>query len=386
MAYERWCNSDLQRRVMQLVEQGLSASAAGLQAGTTSRSGREIAEKVKLRAARDGYDPELGLNHPAPIGLTVPKVTVDRDEITGKVTRTWYRYAQDSEKLSPEEIAQQVINVFGGELPTVPALPPLDRSPTDVAVLYPISDLHVGMYASARETGEAWDLNLCHSITTKWMERAISESPDADLGIYLLNGDFFHYDSKTAITPRHRHNLDASGRAHEMVDLGLELIYYGIDRMLRKHEHVTLMVVSGNHDDYTMMLLARLLQDVYRNEPRVTIEGGPSLYYSIVFGRTHLGFHHGHANKNQKLPLQFAAQFRRDWGDTDFTYIFVGHTHDSQKLAFPGAHVEVLPTLAGRDAYAAGGGWIHRRENAAIYFHKRFGQIGRSIWTPSSVM
>ena len=95
-----------------------------------------------------------------------------------------------------------------------------------------------------------------------------------------------------------------------------------------------------------------------------------------------LAWHHGHLKKNDDLPILFAAQFPKVWGNSVKRYVHTGHRHHVEEKEHSGITVIQHPTLTARDAYAARGGWIAERQVTAISYHAEFGQVARTTVTP----
>jgi hypothetical protein len=238
------------------------------------------------------------------------------------------------------------------------------------------------MLAWHKEGGDDWDLAIAESMGNRAMSYLTSASPASAHGIVNIQGDFLHWDGLTAITPQHGHVLDADGRFGKVVDVAIKLVRSLVALALAKHETVTLLICEGNHDLAGSLWLRKLFGCLYENEPRLTVHESELPYYAIEWGKTLLGFHHGHMKKNEQLPALFSTQFREQWGRCPSVYIHTGHRHHYLVGSRDGAKIVQHPTLAGRDAYAARGGWTSEREILAITYHKQFGEAGRVNATP----
>jgi hypothetical protein len=108
-------------------------------------------------------------------------------------------------------------------------------------------------------------------------------------------------------------------------------------------------------------------------------------YYVYQHGETMLAWHHGHLSRKESLPLLFAAQFPKVWGNTERRYIHTGHYHHVDEKEHPGVHVIQHPTLAARDAYASRGGWISERQCRVITYHESLGEVARNTVRPEMV-
>jgi hypothetical protein len=120
--------------------------------------------------------------------------------------------------------------------------------------------------------------------------------------------------------------------------------------------------------------------------PLIEIDDSEIPYYAHLHGNIMIAMHHGHKKKNTQLPSLFASEprFRKMWGQADYCYIHTGHYHHAEQdmAENGGAIVERHPTLAGRDAYAARGGYVSWRSARAITYHASHGEIMRVTVTP----
>ena len=155
-----------------------------------------------------------------------------------------------------------------------------------------------------------------------------------------------------------------------------------VSMALSRHDHVHLLICEGNHDEASAVWLRHMFTLLYENEPRVSVNESELPFYSLKWGKTFLGFHHGHKVKNEQLPGLFSAQFRQLWGETTRAYLHCGHRHHADEKEYNGATVIQHPTLAARDAYAARGGWIADRAVQAITYHRSYGQVSRTFVCP----
>ncbi|WP_193603303.1 phage tail tape measure protein [Agrobacterium sp. MS2] len=84
------------------------------------------------------------------------------------------------------------------------------------------------------------------------------------------------------LTPAHRHVLDADSRLHKVVRVVIRTLRRVIDMLLQKHKHVHIVMASGNHDPASSVWVRELLAAIYENEPRVTVDTSPMLYYAYL--------------------------------------------------------------------------------------------------------
>lgn len=317
-------------------------------------------------AARRGLAPGHFEHGVAP-GYLMGKVTVQRGS-DGQVERTWERQSPDQQRAM--EALRSAVEAMAGEIAPIAPVTAPERAQANLLTLYTFTDYHVGMLAWHREGGDDWDLRIAEETGTKAMAALTAGAPASERGVVNIQGDFLHWDGLTAITPQHGHVLDADGRFGKVVDVAIRLIRQLVAQALAKHPQVTLLICEGNHDLASSLWLRKLFAALYENEPRIVVHDSELPYYAIEWGQVLLGFHHGHLRKNDHLPALFAAQFREQWGRCPKVYIHTGHRHHKEEKDHTGARVTQHPTLAGRDAYAARGGWWSEREITAITYSK----------------
>jgi hypothetical protein len=185
-----------------------------------------------------------------------------------------------------------------------------------------------------------------------------------------------------AKTPTSGHILDQDGRFPKVVAAAVRILRRVISFALSRHDQVIVLLAEGNHDLASSVWLRVMFKALYEHEPRVHVIDSELPYYVYQHGQTMLAWHHGHLKKNDQLPLLFAAQFPRVWGDTTKRYAHTGHRHHVEEKEHAGMTVVQHSTLATRDAYAARGGWMSERQCTAITYHAEYGQVCRNTVTP----
>ena len=369
--------TETQARYVEAVREHGSARKAATALGVHHSS----VSKALIRAARLGDAPGHFSNGVAP-GYAMGKVTVQR-AADGSVERTWERQSPEVDR--QREAMEAALEAMREELPRLAPIAPPSGSYADLCNLYTITDAHVGMLAWHREGGKDWDLRIAEDTLTQCFERVVFSSPPARKAVVCNLGDFQHFDGLEAVTPAHKHLLDADGRFGKMVAASIRILRRMVDHALMRHAEVELLVCEGNHDVASSVWLRHMFTALYENEPRVTVCDSELPYYTVQHGKTMLAFHHGHLSKNGSLPLLFAAQYPEMWGATTKRYAHTGHRHHVEIKEHAGMTVCQHSTLAARDAYAARGGWFSERQITAYTYHAAHGQVGSVTVVPEMV-
>lgn len=240
-------------------------------------------------------------------------------------------------------------------------------------VAYPLGDPHIGMLAWADEVGESFDLDIAERELTECMRQLVARSPAAKEAIVCNLGDFWHAQDDRQVTPKSGNKLDVDGRAGKVGRVGLRLFRTLIDTALRKHEHVRVRSIPGNHDPQAAIWLPLFLQAVYENEPRVTVEDGFAPYQFDRWGKVLLGWCHGDGAKMEALAEIMAADVPELWGATTFREFLAGHIHHRTVRELRGCTVRTFRTLAGRDAWHHHSGYRSGRSLEAPTYHADYG-------------
>lgn len=382
MSLEDYANSGHQRKIIQLRESGHSwAEIVEALGGGDQANIRAAYRKVERRAAAAGYMPEHGLSHSLPDGVDLERATIQRGP-DGEIERTWTKAKTRKER----EVGHLLEKLDSGEIPHKPFRPTKKPTKTvaDLATLLTITDFHLGMYAYEAETGDDWDTSIAREVFLNSIHDMCKASPKSELGILNQLGDFLHWDGLLAVTPTSKHVLDADTRYGKLVDLTMSIMTEAVRIMLKRFGRVHVIQAEGNHDETGSIWLRKFMKHMFSNEPRVTVDDTEFPYYAYLHGETMLGFHHGHKLRLPQLQKLFSSdpRYRAMWGSAKQAYIHTGHLHHEKVIEDGGAITEQHPTLSGRDAYAARGGWVSMRGAKVITYDKADGEIHRVTVRP----
>lgn len=345
----------------------------------TRQTVQNVLKAVNQKAARQGYSPYHDMTRVVPSPFVVKGVSTYYNK-DGKPSGQWVKSQVDAELR--EQAIREAIESMVETLPRLEPIAQPDHANEKLCNLFTLTDCHVGMLSWKKETGDDWDLKIAESILVGVFEQMILSTPHAKVGFVNQLGDFLHSDGMMPVTPTSGHILDQDGRFSKIVTIALRVLRRIIDLALLRHEKVIVLMAEGNHDMASSIWLRVIFKALYENEPRVEVVDSELPYYYYQHGQTMLAFHHGHLSKNDSLPLLFAAQFPKAWGETTKRYCHTGHRHHVEEKEHSGMKVIQHSTLAARDAYAARGGWLSEREATAITYHTQYGQVARSTVTP----
>lgn len=376
-----------------------AAAAAGIPAGTMSNRVKRAAERgllgtepvlpgFRISKTAAVYDaegnlerefvqqkPEHGGAFAVPTGHVVKGVSALVD-LDGREIVKWVKTREGHEPV--DVIAACKAAMEGYEPAAAPV--PAPAASGDLLTLFPANDWHLGMHAWGKETQENWDLKIAEDRIGQASLDAIERSPPSAQAILLGGGDLIHSDSNENRTARSGNVLQVDGRYQKVVGVACRLKARLAESMLARHGHVTVRILPGNHDEHAAVAVAYFLAAWFRNEPRVTVDLDPSLFFWHRFGKVMLGSTHGHAAKAPDMAQIMAHRRPEDWGVTRYRYVHVFHWHHKKMFATEGCGVitEVHQAPIPQDAYHFGSGFLSGRSLQTITYHRDFGEISRS--------
>lgn len=350
--------------------QSRAAKALGLSRNTIAES----MARLRRRAERQGYSPAHGWNSPVP-DTHVAKGVSTYVDAEGKVRGQWIK--ADLKAEAHLEAMKAAATALSEEIPRARPVKAPAPGNDDLLNVYVLTDVHIGALCWAKETGEAWDLEIAERTLWGCFEMMINAAPPAKHAYVAQLGDLLHSDSMKALTPASGHLLDQDGRFPKLVAVAIRVLRRIVDLALSKHERVTVLMADANHDPVSGMWLRAMFRALYESEPRIEVVDSEFPYYGHQHGDTMVCFHHGHLAKKEQLPLLFATAFAKVWGATKHRVVHVGHMHHTDEKEHNGMTVFQHPTIAAKDAYAARGGWLAHRAANCVTYHRKHGEVSR---------
>jgi len=336
--------------------------------------------KRKARLKATGYDPENERHYKNPEDQAVKGYSTlvrhkNKDDESAGTVMEWVK--TDVEKHKQAQAMSAAIDQLCEQIPARIRIKRPPEAPESLANMITFSDYHHAMQSWSKEGGADWNRDIAKQTLKASMTDQLRRAPAAKTCIINQLGDWSHSDGMTPTTPTSGHLLDQDGTPAQMIDLSIECMDYLITEALRTHERVIVVIAQGNHDLYSALWLRKMFVRLYRDEPRVEFVENELPFYAFKFGKSVIGFHHGHKVKFDRLPALFADEFRHLMGDTVRTYIHMGHYHHKEIKEVGKAVVEMHRTLAARDSHASYGGYHSQRSTDLITYHKEYGEVGR---------
>ena len=209
----------------------------------------------------------------------------------------------------------------------------------------------------------------------------ISRTPIHNLKkiILVVGHDFLNVDGKnnmtTAGTPQ-----TSDARFYKMVQVGKKLLIETIND-LSSVVPVDVIVVAGNHDSNSMLMMGDILEAYYHNSSEVYIHNTPAPRKYYQFGVNGNMYTHGHNEKINDLPIIFATENPDLWQATSRHRVHLGHFHHNKQIRVKdieenhGCVVKIINSLSSDDAWHSEKGFLSNKAAEAFLYHETNGLI-----------
>ena len=382
-----FCRTQRQREYIEAVIEHGSLRGAARAMNVSKAAVVQAMSAVQRAAAASGQHPFLGRDADHDPAASVPdhqylkgvsQLRKYIDPETGGVILEWLK--TDTRKADLEKMMDAFAEGFSPQIEAAaPAAPQKELGAKDLMNLYVMGDPHFGMYAWKKEAGADYNVDIAAERHASAVEYLAANSKDAENGVLLILGDTFHADDDSSRTQSGNH-LDTDTRFEKVYTTCIRALVRAIERLRKKHKNLRVVVMKGNHDPRSSIVLAEHLKAYYMKEDDVTIDGAHTYWY-FRWGRTLLGSHHGHGAKFSDLPLIMANDAPVDWGKSTHRYFHCGHVHHSSKDKEHIVHVETHRTVAPNDAWHHLKGYRGLRGMQAITYGLDGGEKFRTVYT-----
>lgn len=289
---------------------------------TQYRSGAMVGESIRQVPLGDQSET-------VPKGFAIKGVSTLRDA-HGNTIAEWTKTREEGP--SVKDLIEITKRAFENWTPAALPAPLQNLAYSKFLTVYPVSDLHVGMFSWGKETDKDWDLKIAERVIVETVEKVHLGTPPTDEAVVLFGGDAVHSDTRNNMTEASGNILQVDGRYDLVVATTERIMVRTVDLALLKHKRVIVRVLKGNHDYHTAVALAHFLKAWYRREPRVEVDTSPSLFWFHQFGKVFLSAHHGHETKGKDMPMKMAVVRPEIWGSTKHRYALMFHIHHSERI------------------------------------------------------
>lgn len=327
--------------------------------------------RLKASAAKRGYAPESGIDHPVAEGFELKGYSHFTKTALGEPI--WLK-TRSAERDYWEGIKTAIESIK----PIDPDIIPIAPEPQfDIVPFLQIGDAHIGMIAHEAETGANFDIGIATREICAAAAALIDKAPPCERMVINDLGDGTHYETFKALTEHSGHAMDYDTRYWKMIDAYLEISEFMVERALAKAQTVDLIYNQGNHSRSNDVWMAAHMRSLHRNNPRVNVLRNRNSFIAYRMGKTFVLIHHGDKLKPEQLANIMSTDYAVDWGETEHRFIDGGHVHHSQRKELPGCVFESWNNLAARDKHEHDSGYRSKKAMSIVMRSRNYGEDSR---------
>ena len=345
--------------------------------GVHPRKVMEALERLRKTAGMHGISPAHGWVHGAPESHLAEGVSTYYEK-TDASPAQWVKAKMKQEAYN-EAVRSAITSFMEDVTPIEVHSAPVDVQ-NDIIPWIQIGDGHIGMLAHMDETTQNFDLKIAERELCTAIDMLIDEMPSCERIVINDLGDMTHYSNMKGETAMSGNKLDYDGRFPKMIKVYSKTMRHIVDKVLTKSKFVDVIINKGNHSEENDVWMAELLKVSYGQSGRVNVLDNSSAFIGYRMGNTLVMTTHGHTCKPANLVGVLTTDFARDYGETEFHYIDVGHVHHHYvSKEYPGTVVESWNNLPPNDKWAHDSGYRSRKSISVVLRSRTYGDVGRRV-------
>ena len=374
----RFARNDRQVEVIQAVINHGSNNKAAKALGSGRRTVDTMLKRLEAKAASKAVAPHKSVNRETMEGFEAKRVSTAYKE-DGTVALQWV--IQEPEKRSMKQKLDAMLEGMQDDLTGFkdPVKAP-KKVNSDYLAMYMMGDHHFGMLADGetKMSGDDadWDVKIATSILLDSTNRLASRVGDAEIGVLLNVGDFFHADSSANTTTKGT-PVDVDTRIAKTFKLAGRLFQTLINKMLETHKKVVVINVRGNHDSDMACHLSSCIELLYAKEKRVDVLQNYSKFIHYQWHNNLFVFHHGDRFKHEQILQAVIRNLDDEWSQSKNRYCHLGHIHHHTARELGSMHFEHWGSLTATDSWHSSEGYGAERSMTAVVYHKDTGEDSR---------
>ena len=371
-----FAKSDRQKEVCNAVIKNGSNAKAAYALGVNRRTIDKTMQRIERFAASKAVAPHKSVDRETMEGFDAKRISTAYKE-DGSIALQWV--IQEPQKRNMQEKIDALMEGMTDDLTGFKL--PVEQTATlddDYLAMYMIGDHHFGMLADSETKidDDDWDVKIATQILIDATDRLANRVGDAEVGVLLNVGDFFHADSSANTTTKGT-PVDVDTRIGKTFKLAGRLFQVLIDKMLEVHSEVVVINVRGNHDSDMACHLSSCLELLYSEEPRVNVLPNYSKFIHYQWHNNLFVFHHGDRMKHEQILQAVIKNLDDEWSQSKNRYCHLGHIHHHTAREVGSMHFEHWGSLTATDQWHSDSGYGAERSMTAVVYHKQHGEDSR---------
>ena len=353
-----------------------SNNKASKKLGTSRRNIDIMLKRLEAKAATQAVAPHRSVDRETMQGFEAKRVSTAYNS-EGEIALQWV--IQEPEKRNMREKLDAVMEGIKDDLTGFkkPSKSPKDTN-SDYLAMYMVGDHHFGMLADSevKVDDDDWDVKIATQVLLDATAKLSNRVGNAEVGVLLNVGDFFHADSSANTTTKGT-PVDVDTRIGKTFKLAGRLFQIFIDKMLEAHKEVVVINVRGNHDSDMACHLSSCLELLYSKDKRVNVLQNYSKFIHYQWHNNLFVFHHGDRMKHEQILQTVIRNLDDEWSQSKNRYCHLGHIHHHVAREVGSMHFEHWGSLTATDSWHSDSGYGAERSMTAVVYHKKNGEDSR---------
>jgi acetone carboxylase gamma subunit len=246
-----------------------------------------------------------------------------------------------------------------------------------------IPDLHAGKLSWGKETGYGdYDTKLAEQVYERAIETLLDRSKSfvIDHIVLAVGNDLLNSDNLNSMTTKGT-LVNTDTRYQKTYKTVRKMIVRTIER-LRQVAPVSVKMIPGNHDTLSTFTLGDSLECWFDKFTDVTIDNAAIQHKFFTWGDCLVMLTHGDKGRKADYGLWLATECSKEFGNSKFREIHIGHTHKLQVEEKYGVRVRTLSALTQPDAWHAENLFVGNQQAAeAFVWNKKDGLVAQFFHT-----
>lgn len=237
-------------------------------------------------------------------------------------------------------------------LPPLPVVRPSQESGNLLELVIP--DLHAGKLSWSKETGYGdYDTKIAEATYERAVATLIERVKNFkfDAVVLAVGNDLLNSDNLNSMTTKGT-LVNTDTRYQKTYVTVRKMIVRTIER-LRTVAPVIVKLIPGNHDTLSVFTIGDSLSCWFNKYSDVDVDNAPTQHKFFTWGDCLVMLTHGDKGRKSDYGLWLASECPKEFGNSKYREIHIGHTHRTAVEEKYGVRVRTLSALCPPDAWHA---------------------------------
>lgn len=234
------------------------------------------------------------------------------------------------------------------------------------ALIIPIADLHIGLYATMQANNNEYNMEIMERLylsTIEQIKDRVSGQKFEQI-VFVAGNDFLNTDNLSNTTS-HGTPQDSAVFWYSIVDKAIELMAIAINSFL-EIAPVRVYNVVSNHDGQSMYGIMKTMEIMYKSNEKVWIDTSPLPRKYYKFGKSVFALTHD--IKIAKGLETITTEAKSMWSECNKFYFILAHLHTEMQYQKSGLlEIYRLPTISGYSRWSSEKAFVNTEKKTQCF-------------------